>query len=83
MANALNLRPEAFEFDPELDESERGWGEYEGGLDEYESRDLVLDLVLRPGPRQRARRTSGARSRSPKRSRAICRRTSSSILAAR
>src|SRR5688572_15413238 len=37
LANALNLRPEAFEFDPELDEYERGWGEHEGGFDEYET----------------------------------------------
>ena len=50
MANALNLRPEAFEFDPELDESERGWGEYEGGLDEYETPGPGIGPGSAPGP---------------------------------
>ena len=36
MANALNLRPEAFEFESELDEYESGWGgEYENA--QYEN----------------------------------------------
>ena len=50
MANALNLRPEAFEFDPELDEFERGWGEYEGGLDEYETPPPGIGPGSAPGP---------------------------------
>ena len=50
MANALNLRPEAFEFDPELDEFERGWGEYEGGLDEYETPGPGIGPGSAPGP---------------------------------
>jgi outer membrane protein OmpA-like peptidoglycan-associated protein len=37
MFNALRVRPEAFEFDPELDEYERGWGQDEGLFDEYET----------------------------------------------
>ena len=36
-AGKFYIEPEAFEFDPEFNEYERGWGELEGEFGEYEA----------------------------------------------